>query len=532
MTDLTNVQQITYEGLTAPMRDGVALMSDVYLPAGNGPWPVILVRTPYGRKTPQIADRYTFYADHGFAVVLQDCRGRFGSEGVYRPFLDDENDGFDTVAWAAAQPWSSGAVGMAGMSAMGINAYLAAMAQAPALKAAWISVARNPAGDLTKFPGGIYLHDLSEKWKELQGMAVEETPVPHIFSRTADIERLDLARRYGAVNIPIFHVGGWFDINVAQSVENFNALQARGGPNAAGLQRLAMGAFTHLGPSAGLPFPADAGDPDMLRDVAVRWFDHWLRGRDTGLLREPVVRYFVMGDLQQVGPVSGGWRTAATWPPPGRIASWQLQADGGLSQTTAGETESMRTFVYDPRDPIPTLGGSNLFLESGPLDQRATSSRDDVLRFVSAPLTKPIEVAGSPEVELWVSTDVRDTDFIVRLVDIYPDGYEALISDQGLRMRHRHGLDRQDECVPETVYKIVIQLDPTALTLNAGHRLGVFVQSSNATRFEPHSNSWTPVASYADALVARNSVHLGGRYPSALHLPLAAEAADSSHLPT
>lgn len=534
MTDVTDAAKPTApELLIATMRDGVGLATDVHFPAGEGPWPVILVRTPYGRRTAEIADRYTFYTEHGFALAIQDCRGRFDSGGIYRPFLDDEADGFDTVAWAAAQPWSTGAVGMTGMSAMGINAYLAAMAQAPALKAAWVSVTRNPAGDLTKFPGGLYLHDLSEKWKEFQGLPADTSPVPHIFTRTAISELLDITPRYGAINIPIFHVGGWYDINTTQSIENFNALQKRGGPNASGSQRLAMGAFTHTGVSAGLPFPADAGSPDMLRDVAVRWFDHWLRGHDTGVLREPAVRYFVMGDLQASGPASGEWRTASSWPPPAQTVTWRLRADGGLSPASeaATEADAVRSYAYDPRDPIPTLGGSNLFLPSGPLDQRPTNSRPDVLRFVSAPFSTPIEIVGAPEVELWVSTDAPDTDFIVRLIDIYPDGYEALISDQGLRMRHRNGLDQQDPCESGAIYRIVIKLDPTALALNVGHRLGILVQSSNSTRFEPHSNSWEPVASYADAVVAHNSVHLGANYPSAIHLPLTRDSADDADRP-
>ena len=200
--------------------------------------------------------------------------------------------------------------------------------------------------------------------------------------------------------------------------------------------------------------------------------------------------------------------------------SWYLQPSGGLDTNGAPTTPELRTYIYDPKAPTPSVGGNNLFLESGPMDQRAIGDRQDVLKFVSEPLGDPIEIVGSLGADLWVSTSAEDTDFIVKLVDIYPDGYEALIQDQGLRLRHREGLERQIKAAPDQLYNIRVDLWSTALVINKGHRIGVFIQSSNAPRFEPHPNTLEPVASYDASIESANTIHMGPTCPSRILLPV------------
>lgn len=502
-----------------PMRDGAKLALDAFFPEGEGPWPVILQRTPYSRRTSYMVDPYGLMPDAGYVYAVQDCRGRFDSEGTYRPFLDDMEDGYDTVEWLAAQAWSNGEVGMTGASAMGITSYMAAMAQAPHLKAAWVSVCRNPAGTLSRFPGGLFLENGAADWAKVVGLADGPPSVPHIAAWTADDDRVDMRRFYSKIDIPIMHVGGWFDIHSQPLIDAYEGLQAHGAPGARGKQKLIMGATAHIAPVKGVTFPNDPAGLWQSQEDVIRWFDRWLKGADNGVDREPAVRYYQMGDTFDPKAPGDAWREAAVWPPKSTPVRFYLQPNGGLGRGPAA-AGGQNDYVYDPKSAVPTLGGNNLFMDSGPMDQRPVSVRPDVLRYVSAPLDAPLEIAGRLSAELWVSTDAEDTDFIVKVVDIHPSGYEALVRDQGLRLRHRKGLTRQDRITPGEIYPITVDLWSTALVFNKGHRIGVFIQSSNWPRFERHTNTWAPVAGYDQAKPARNRVHFGPRQNSAIVLPV------------
>jgi uncharacterized protein len=228
----------------------------------------------------------------------------------------------------------------------------------------------------------------------------------------------------------------------------------------------------------------------------------------------------LMGDTFDTAAPGNEWREAESWPPDAQATSFYLQADGSLAEQPA-EADALCSYIYDPLNAVPTEGGNNLFMSSGPLDQRSVSQRADVLRFIGAPLSQPVEIVGRITVDLWVSTDAEDTDFIVKLIDIHPSGYEALVRDQGLRLRHREGPERQDRVEPGRIYPIVVDLWSTALVFNKGHRIGILIQSSNWPRFERHTNTWEPASSYDEAVKANNNVHIGLQWPSRLILPVA-----------
>jgi putative CocE/NonD family hydrolase len=259
-------------------------------------------------------------------------------------------------------------------------------------------------------------------------------------------------------------------------------------------------------------------------DMQFRWFDRWLKGEQNGVEDEPAVRYYLMGDTFDENAPGNEWRTADAWPPKCESTSYYLRAGNKLSIDVPAESASAAdasdSFTYDPKNPVPTVGGNNLMLPLGPMDQREVSSRPDVLKYETAPLEQPVEVVGRIAAELFVSTDAEDTDFTVKLVDVYPNGYEALVLDQAMRLRFREGFNRMVKARPGEVYPIKVDLWSTALVFNKGHKIALHVSSSNAPRFEPHSNTWEPVKSIDQAVSTRNTVHHTAAQPSRLILPV------------
>jgi putative CocE/NonD family hydrolase len=228
-----------------------------------------------------------------------------------------------------------------------------------------------------------------------------------------------------------------------------------------------------------------------------------------------------MGDGMSGGKGPGNeWRTADSWPPPSTETRYYFQPSGGLA-TAKPEEAGSDAYVYDPANPVPTIGGPNLNISKGPMDQRPLREREDILRYETAPLQKSVEVIGRVKAELWVSTDAEDTDFMVKLVDVYPNGYEAILLDQPLRLRYREGIDRWAKVKPGEVYPIEVDLWSTAQVFAPGHKIGVHVTSSNSPRFERHTNTWLPLASYDQAVKAKNTVFRSKERPSAIVLPVA-----------
>ncbi len=498
-----------------PMRDGIKLATTIYLPEGEGPWPVVLTRTPYGKDV--FANAAPFWTARGYAFVVQDCRGRFKSEGQYRPFLDDHTDGYDTVEWIAKQPWATGKVGMYGASAMGIVTNLAAMTNPAHLVAGFVMVARSSVYHQTAFMGGVYRKEMNDTWLKRQNAewVIGETLKHYLDDGAFDLN--EIHKHWEQIRIPIYNWGGWYDIFSQGNIDNFVGLQQRGGGLALGNQKLIMGPWGH-GQIEEVRYPPNS--VVSAQEEAARWFDYWLKGIDNGIMKEPPVRYYVMGDVTDPRAPGNEWRTAWAWPIPARPTSFFLRAGGGLSDVLPPEGESTTSYDYDPKNPVPTVGGANLFIKRGPMDQRVIGDRKDVLKFQTPPLSDPIEVTGRVTVELWAESDAPDTDWMAKLVDVYPDGTERLVLDGALRARFREGFTREVFMKKGEVYKFTIDLWSTSLIFNRGHRIAVHITSSNDPRFDPNPNTGKPPRADTETRVARNTIHHDRAHPSRLIVPV------------
>jgi uncharacterized protein len=487
----------------ATMRDGTILAANVFKPEGAGPWPVVLTRTPYLKDGPMSATAYKKYVADGFVYVVQDVRGKGHSKGEYRPFVDDRWDGYDTVEWAAKQTWSNGKIGITGGSALGITANLAASATPPDLKAAYVLVAPHSRFEEVTFMGGVVKEADTVGWMKGQGAADQ---VPPLLKRVVWDDRwaeIEYHTHLDQVKIPMYNVGGWYDIFNIGNLRNFTYLQNHGADGAKGNQKLMMGPFGH-GPlsgdlvyptAGGLMAPAGPGAADQ----ELRWFDYWLKGVDNGIMKEPSVRYFRMAAARK-GNYSdkNQWLTAANWPVPHTDTRYYLEPKFELSTKAPAAGKESVSYRFDPAHPVKTFGGANLTFERGPEDQRQVGEREDYLRFNTPVLTEDVEVTGPVSAELWVATDGPDTDVMAKLVDVYPDGYEALVVDAPIRLRYRNGRMKASDVkmmTPGKAEKVTIDLWATALVFEKGHRIALHVTSSNSPRFAVNDNSGTEESS-------------------------------------
>ncbi len=506
-----------------PMRDGTLLATAIAFPPGDGPWPVVLSRTPYGKEA-QAKDAPAF-TRHGVVRVVQDLRGRFDSEGLDGIFLSDgwgeQQDGYDTIQWLAKQPWCDGKVGMIGGSAVGITQYMAAGTNPPALKCCLPTVAASSLYHHAAFPGGVFRKADVEGWTRGSGFrpealqTVRDHPLYDGLWRT-----LDLPARAPQVNVPMLHVGGWYDLFSQGTLDAYMALQHQGGPGAAGKQMLVMGPWVHgTKPGDGLNYPPSARENPSGRLLGP-WFLKWLLEREDPALSGPPVHYYVMGACDEPGAPGNEWRTAADWPVPSQPTPLYLHKSGNASFAPPQEEDAGLSYSYDPQDPVPTLGGSNLVLDSGPRDQRPVEERPDVLLFTTEPLAEPLEVTGRIVVRLFVHSDCPDTDFTAKISDVYPDGRSMLLTDGILRMRFRDGFQAEEAMEPQQAYAIAVDLWSTSIVFNKGHRIRIAISSSNSPRYEPNLN--TGGGANADTVhrVARNTLHVGEKCPSQVILPV------------
>lgn len=512
------------EEFMTPMRDGVALATTVYFPEGEGPWPAILTRTPYN-KAGYGGERATRYTDAGYVFAAQDVRGKFASEGEYNPFEDDIEDGYDTVEWLAAQDFCDGKVGMSGASAMGITSNLAAAADPPSLVCAYVIVAPQSLFSESRFIGGIFKEAHAGGWMRAQGVPEEE--IQQYKTRAVMDDRwraTDFVHRISNVDIPIYNVGGWYDIFLQGNIKNFQYLQYHGREGARGNQKLRMGPFGHGQLSGDLEYP-DGGGLQGDHDEEIQWFDHWLKGVDTGIMDEPPVKYYLMASARKGAPSERmGWYFAEDWPPPHAKMQWYLREHRQLLPEPSNYKEGKSSYKHDPADPVPTVGGQNLRLPKGPMDQREIGlRRGDYLRFESPELAQDLIVAGPLRCDLYVSSDAPDTDFMVKLVDVYPDGYEAIVIDTALRARYRNGREAEDVQMLKPGESVHLDIDMwnTALVFEKGHKISVHISSSNYPRFEVNPNTGEePGKQTKEPRVPNNTIYHDAAHPSALILPV------------
>jgi uncharacterized protein len=528
------------------MRDGVELYANVFLPPEHARVAAILVRTPYG-KWETLNANYQSLVNHGYAVVVEDVRGRYESEGVFEPLEQEVADGDDTLNWVAGQPWSNGRVGMAGGSYLGIAQWKAALANNPHLKAIFPVVSGNDDyRDRFYSTGGAMKLGNRLEWMSENLKAPGFHPdfagfVLHLPLRTADVaatgrvsamyqqvlahpefdpfwRRISTREHLANVRVPVFSVGGWYDNFVESDLEAYAALR-----KTSGLNHVLIGPWPHNMSSkfSGIDFGADSAVPII--SLEIQWFDQWLMGKDTRLASEPPVKIFVMG--------ANRWLQAREWPPEqarervfylesGGHAN-SLAGDGVLRQWPAPGVEPDH-FTFNPRDPVPTRGGAVCcnprIFPWGPMDQRPVEQRADVLVYTTRPLRRDVEVIGPVKVVLWVATTASDTDFTAKLVDVAPDGAARNLTDGILRLRYRDGLARSEPVQPGEVYHITVDAGVTSNVFLAGHRLRLEISSSNFPRFDRNPNTGGSIADEIREVTASQTVYHDREHPSRLVL--------------
>jgi len=548
------------------MRDGTRLYANVHLPAGPGPFPALLERTPYSKDNSvevQIGAP-AFFVAAGYAVVLQDVRGRFRSEGRFVPFQDDgwgaNRDGWETVAWVAAQPWCNGQVGTIGGSYSGATQYRLAPTRPPHLRA---MVAREASADFHAewvYHGGAFelafmlgwtlncmdsdlahlgagAEMLARKRGLEQARAAIETWQRHLplnpnplWVGLADWyndfllhpddgpywQQWSIESQHAEVETPILHLGGWFDIFLNGTLKNFAGLRAHARTlEARRAQRLIVGPWVH-GPW-NLPIAVqgevDFG-PESVRDyndLRRPWFDYWLKGSQNGVMDEPAVQLFVMGENR--------WRSADEYPLPGtRYTNWYLRQAGQLDPRPPSGPEPADSYDYDPEQPVPTLGGSTLNIPAGAFDQRPIEGR--CLVYTSDVLARDLTIIGNVRCILYASSSAPDTDWVVRLTDVHPDGFSRLLCDGILRARYRQSWTTPALLTPHEVYEFVVDLWATANTFLAGHRLRVAITSSSFPRFDRNLNTGGVFGAETGGQVARNLIIHDAQRPSHIILPV------------
>jgi putative CocE/NonD family hydrolase len=555
------------------MRDGTILRANIHRPAGEGRWPVLLTRLPYGKDLPlgSSALNPVQAARRGYVVIVQDTRGCGTSEGEWYPCRAEAEDGVDTIAWAARLPFSDGQVGMYGASYYGFTQWAAAVQQPPALKAMAPAITWSDPLNGQVFRGGALEIGIQASWNLLMGMGVlfrrhgqdpralgpalatwaaevdaigttgyaslpltEFAPLrrqdvaPAFFDtidaamdRTRDIaQQVTILGKHERVQVPTLNIGGWYDIFLSGTIDHFQAMQAYGKP-----AKLLIGPWSHS--ARGNPvgernfgFGAQAALIDLrmdLESLQLRWFDHWLRGRDTGMLQEAPIIMFVMG--------ANLWRDEQEWPLARAVdAPWYLHAGGRLSQEPPA-VEAPDRYRYDPSNPVPTRGGALLMTPeypAGPYDQRAIEARPDVLLYSSEPMERDTEVTGPIAAHLWAISSAPDTDFVARLVDIAPDGRSLNLTDGIVRARYRDFAAGEPPSLiePGRPYEYVIDLWATSNVFKAGHRIGLQVTSSCFPRWDRNPNTGHPFGADAELRAAHQQILHDREHPSHVVLPM------------
>ena len=553
--------------VAATMRDGVKLYADVYRPRREGKFPVLVVRTPYGTMREGAQTELVHFAHEGYAVIMQDVRGRFESEGKWDPFRYEAEDGYDTIEWAARQPWSNGKVASEGGSYLGHVQWRAASLAPPSLVAAFPRVASTNIYANWAYLGGAFRLSFNFGWgvvrmpyrimqpQYLHGgaafspeelsyekilwalplkegdLASSNNAVPHyrewITHQSYDSywKSISDEEHFADIKVPIHTQGGWYDIFLAGTINGYVGMRNKGGTDKARREsKMLIGAWGH---GASQKFGDVDFGPTANRVLAARelkWFDHYLKGIDNGIDREPPVEIFYMGVNK--------WSHAQDWPIPGtRYTPYYLSATAAANTGAGGGTLASAkpaaagtdTYLYDPANPVPTLGGNNCCgtpTPAGPKDQRPIEERKDVLVYTSSPMSSSLAIAGPVKMKLHASTDGPDTDFMVKLIDVAPNGYAMNIAEGILRARFRKGVDKMELLEAGKEYEFDVDLVGTANVFLPGHRIRVDITSSNFPQFDRNPNTGEDLGASSKIRVAKQTVFHGGVRASHIVLPV------------
>lgn len=581
---MESTRVIIEKNVPCTLRDGTVLRADIYRPDQEGQFPILLTRLPYNKDLPHYAQRFLNpiqAAEKGYIVIIQDVRGRYHSDGEFGGYESESLDGYDTVEWAAGLPYSTGKVGMYGLSYYGFTQWLAAIAKPPHLTAIFPSITFNDLRDGVTFHGGAFELALRQSWtlgtivadllirkhgmtpKLLEALALyakhvndlensygfmpvkdwpalKELGVADFFYEQLEVplddpswEEVSLISRFPELDLPAYHLGGWYDCFLGPTITNFTQMtQNAKTEHARKSQKLIIGPWAHgvftsvIGERS---FGVQAsGDWINLREdmtsLHLRWFDYWLKGVNTQIMEEPPVQLFVMGINQ--------WRNENEWPlartkyvkyyfhSEGQANS--RSGDGELSAEAPQFEAAADTYTYDPLNPVPTRGGGTLYagvLTMGPRDQGTIEDRADVLVYTSSVLQEELEVTGPIQVCLYASTDAIDTDFTAKLVDVFPDGTAFNLTDGIIRAKYRNGYT-PELITPNEVVLYKIDLWATSNVFLPGHQIRIEISSSNYPRFDRNPNTGGTLFESADTRKALQTIHHSSEYPSHVVLPI------------
>lgn len=520
------------EHVMIPMRDGARLSAYLYFPPGKGPWPV-LYHQRYASLTGSRRE-HARLAAAGYVVCAENFRGTYRSEGTWQGYRalgwGKLRDGYDTCEWLAVQPWSTGKIGTRGGSQAGYAQNFLAATQPPHLIAQYMTDT-----GLSLFQEGYRIGGATRpvRFKQMDEVCRIPSQNRELLAEwfahpTYDDywKAEDCTRQFPRMNVPCFTLGGWFDFMNQGSVESYIGREHRGGPRSRGAQQLLIGPWLHGGSRNEvineITFPPNVRfnqEAHMLR-----WFDHYLKGIDNGADREPKVKYYVMGATGEPGAPGNEWRTASDWPVPSLVTPYYLRSSGGLSPAKPTETSAATPFRADPERPAEIPGRAF----PGAKDARAFERQPEVRTFTSEALAEPVEWTGKVSTELFVTSTVKDTDFIVRVSDVYPDGRSILLIDYIRRARYREGFDHEVLMEPGKVYKVAFQVGWLSQVFNRGHRIRVTVASTGAPFYEPNPNTGEPLTLEwpTRTLVAENTVQHNRRYASKILAPIVSLTSD------
>ena len=568
------------KNVLVPMRDGIKLAADIYRPMTGGDYPVLLQRTPYNKELWPIAAMTLDpirAAAAGYAVVIQDVRGRWASEGdVFFPYRDELDDGYDSIEWSSTRDYASGQVGCYGLSYMGGTSWLAAASGHAALGAIspttapndfwrnhfwrggalnigtlamWAMRAIGPAALIRAKPNLAemvpllvkLIDDVDAFGEVLQVLPLSEFeptrpgddaflpffyeflkhPVPDEWTGS-----MLFADRHEQVKVPSLTIAGWHDLLLAADLEHFDGMRRNGGSESARANsKLVVGpwahaSFLHVVGDVDFGFRSNGMFLDLKEDLTklqLRWFDRWLKGERNGIDEEAPVKLFIQG--------SNRWRDEQSWPLTRAVDTpWFLHEEYGLSPDTPSLNALPRSYVYDPNDPCPTCGGGTLLppqYAPGPRNQAPILGRHDVLCHTSAPLAQDLEVTGQVSAILFAATSGRDTDWIVKLCDVHPDGTTYSVCDGVLRASMRDGRSRQ-LVAPHAIIRYEVSLWSTAMLFKAGHRIRVLITSSDFPRYDRNPNTGELAHSAIRLEPALQKIYLDSEHASHIILPVVA----------
>ena len=552
----TNYEVDMQLDVKVPMRDGVSLSADIYRPIAPSKFPTVLMRTPYSNNIDASIEKGRRLANNGYVCVIQDCRGRWDSEGDYYPF-NEGADGHDTQEWIGQQPWSNSKIGMSGGSYLGLVQWQSAPHRSPYLTCIAPRVICCDYFSGLVYPGGAFqlnvlltwgmrttgrtaqsieFHNWTEAFHALPVAEMDEQAgrelgfwkdwVEHA-SYDDYWDEINDEKRWGDIAVPAFNMGGWYDLYAPQTFTNFNGLRHHGRTPEARQSKLIVGPWPHALSTSPRTGDIDFGTHSMvdLEALELRWFDHWLKGIDNSIVDEPPLRLFIMGINE--------WRDEHEWPlARTQWQKWYLHANGnantllgdGHLSTEPPSQESPDHYTYDPNHPVQTLGGNNCcsphIVPWGPYDQRPAEMRNDVLCYTSPPLDANLEVTGPIKVVLYAATDAPDTDWTAKLVDVSPTGYAKNLCDGIVRSRYRQSFAEPTLLEPGRIYEYEIEVGVTGNVFLKGHRIRLEISSSNFPRFDRNPNTGHRFGADTELRTASQTIHHDAQSPSHIVLPV------------